>query len=92
MRWSEVRAAYPEQWLVIEALEAHSEGDRRLLDRIAVVEVCSDGAAAMQSYRRLRQQYPLREFFFVHTGRESIEIRERRWIGIRRSDAAYVEG
>jgi len=92
MRWSEVRAAYPEQWLVIEALEAHSEGDRRVLDRIAVVEVCSDGAAAMQSYRRLRQQYPLREFFFVHTGRESIESRERRWIGIRRSDAAYVEG
>jgi hypothetical protein len=25
MRWKEVQAAYPDQWLVIEALQAHSE-------------------------------------------------------------------
>ena len=92
MNWPKVRETYPDQWLIIEALEAHTEGNQRLLDRIAVVEVCPDGAAAMQSYRRLRQQYPRREFYFVHTGRESIEIKERRWIGIRRSDAAYAEG
>jgi hypothetical protein len=24
MRWPEMREAYPDQWLVIEALEAHS--------------------------------------------------------------------
>jgi hypothetical protein len=31
--WSEVRKAYPDQWLVVEALEAHTEGHQRLLDR-----------------------------------------------------------
>jgi hypothetical protein len=31
------------------SLEAHTEGDRRLLDRIAVIGVCLDGAAAMNS-------------------------------------------
>jgi hypothetical protein len=40
VRWQEVRAAHPDQWLVIEALEAHSENDRRILDRIAVIDVC----------------------------------------------------
>jgi hypothetical protein len=92
MRWSEVREAYPEKWLIIEAMEAHTEGNRRLLDRIAVVEVCSDGAAAMQSYRRLHQEFPLREFYFVHTSREVLDIKERWWAGIRRKYAAYTEG
>jgi len=34
MQWPEVRNAYPDQWLVIEALEAHTTPDRqRILDR-----------------------------------------------------------
>jgi mannose-6-phosphate isomerase-like protein (cupin superfamily) len=91
MIWSEVRKAYPEQWLIIEALAAHTEGNQRRLDRIAVIETCTDGAAAMQSYQRLHHEYPVREFYFVHTGRETLDIRERHWIGIRRGDAAHVE-
>jgi len=83
MRWPEVREAYPDQWLVIEALEAHSEENQRILDQIAVVEVCPDSVTAMQTYRRLHQQHPPREFYFVHTSRDSLEIEERRWAGIR---------
>jgi len=26
MDWDEIKQAYPDQWIVIEALEAHSEG------------------------------------------------------------------
>ncbi|MCI0394058.1 MAG: hypothetical protein L0332_22840 [Chloroflexi bacterium] len=88
MRWSEVRTTYPDQWLVIEALEAHTEDDRRVLERISVVETCTDGPAAMQRYRQLHQEYPSREFYFVHTGRETLDIRERQWLGIRRNYAA----
>lgn len=83
MQWSEVRAAYPDQWLIVEALEAHTEGQKRLLGRMAVVETCGDGAAAMQSYRRLHRDYPQREFYFVHTSRDSLDIQERQWFGIR---------
>ena len=91
VKWPEVRATHTEQWLVIEALEAHSQNQQRILDRIAVIEVCADGSAAMQSYRRLHQQYPLREFYFVHTGREELEILERHWTGVRRNYAAVGE-
>jgi hypothetical protein len=87
MRWSDVREKYPDQWLIVEALEAHTEGDHRLLDRIAVVETCPDGTTAMQSYHRLHRQHPSREFYFVHTARETLEITERWWMGIRRSHA-----
>jgi hypothetical protein len=88
MRWIEVRIAHPDRWLVIEALEAHSEQEQRVLDRISVVETCGDGSAAMQRYRQLHQEYPSREFYFVHTSRETLDIHERQWLGIRRGHAA----
>ena len=88
MIWSEVRQAYPNRWLIIEAVEARTLDERRILDKIAVMEVCRDNAEVMQAYERWHQAYPQREFYFVHTGREELEIRERRWLGIRRNDAA----
>lgn len=93
MIWQEVRQRYPAQWLVIEALEAHTTADnQRRLDRIAVIDMCADGQAAMQTYRRLHQQFPHREFYFVHTSRDELNIQERRWIGIRSgSDAINAE-
>ena len=92
MIWSSVRDAYPGQWLIIEALVAHTESNQRLLDRIAVIDTCPDGSAAMQSYQRLHREYPYREFYYVHTEREELDIRERHWTGIRRADAAFAEG
>ncbi len=88
MKWNEVRQAYPNQWLVVEAIEAHNTIDQiRKPDRLAVVETCTDGNAALQSYRRLHQQHPQREFYFVHTSRELLDIHELQWLGVRFSDA-----
>lgn len=92
MQWSEIRAAYPDQWLVIEALQAHTTPDnKRLLDKIAVIEHCFDGSSAFSSYRRIHQHHPAREFYFVHTSREELDIREQQWLGIRRSHASVLE-
>ena len=51
----------------------------------------ADGSAAMQGYRQLHRQYPSREFYFVHTSRENLDIRQRHWIGIRSEHAAIAE-
>jgi len=83
MLWPEVRAAHPDQWLVIEALDAHSANDRRILDRITVIDVCTDGRTTMKRYRELRHQHPHREFCFVHTSVVDLEIEERLWLGAR---------
>ena len=84
MEWLQVRSAYPDQWLIIEALQAHSTADHhRQLDHIAVVETCPDGSAAMTAYRQLHQRFPTRELYFVHTSREDLDIQERLWVGIR---------
>ncbi len=92
MIWSEIRETYPDQWLIIEALEAHTTEDyQRQLDRLAVIETCSDGSVAMLRYRELHSEFPQREFYFVHTSREELDIQERQWHGIRRSNEVVVE-
>ena len=88
MQWSDVRVAYPDQWLVIEALEAHSENDHRFFDRIAVTEACSDGRAAMKRYSELQREHPHREFCFVHASKPELDFEERLWFGIRGLRAA----
>lgn len=93
MQWADVRQAYPNEWLIIEALEAEtSPTHQRNLKRIAVMERCPDASAALQSYRRLQKQYPFREFYFVHTSREVLDIREQAWVGIRSDYAAHAQG
>lgn len=92
MIWSDIHKTYNNQWLIIEALEAHTTSDtQRHLDNIAVIETCVSGGDAMQKYRNLHKKYPSREFYFVNAGREKLDIRERKWLGIRLSDAVNTE-
>lgn len=88
MKWSDIREAYPDQWLVVEALAAHTEEGQRMVERLAVMERCRDGDEALRRYRSLHQEYTQREFYFVHTSREVLNIRERQWLGVRRYDTA----
>lgn len=66
MLWSEIRKSYPDQWVVMEALKAHTTPDQyRKFDKISVIETCPDGNAAMNCYRHWHRQYPDREFYFT---------------------------
>jgi hypothetical protein len=50
MQWSEIRQAYPNRWLIVEPLEAHTTPDRRRhLDCLAIIETCPDGAITLQN-------------------------------------------
>jgi hypothetical protein len=93
MQWAEVRQAYPNEWFIIEALEAETAPThQRNLKRIAVIERCSDADTALKNYRRVHQLYPFREFYFVHSSREVLDIREQSWVGIRSDYAIHAQG
>lgn len=83
MQWQEIRQHYPQQWLLLEAIEAHSEANKRILEQLAVIETFSDSVAAMKRYARLHHDAPDRELYVFHTGRETLDITERTWLGIR---------
>ncbi len=83
MKWQEVREKFPHQWLVLEAVKSHSEGDVWVADDLAVLDSLEDGGAAMRRYSDLRRELPQREVFFYHTDKDSIRIQEIRSLGLR---------
>ena len=88
MQWADLRAAYPDRWLIIEVFAAHTVGGRRWFDQIGVVEECADGRAAMKRCAVVQRAQPGRDFVFAHTSREELEVYERRWVGVRWGDAS----
>ena len=83
MKWNEIRARYPEQWLLVEALSARSQEDKRLLDDLAVVDSFADSGAALRQYSRLHHEGPDRELYVFHTSRDKLDVTERQWLGVR---------
>ena len=83
MRWTDIRRHYPHQWLLVEALLAHSKAGKRLVDELAVVNAFSDGETALRAYLRLHRDAPLRELYVVHSDREELDITESYLLGLR---------
>ncbi len=83
MNWQEIRLHYPKQWLLVEAIKAHSEANKRILDQLAVINVFADSISAMKSYAQIHREAPTRELYVLHTSREALNIQERIWLGIR---------
>ena len=83
MNWLEIRKVYPKQWLLIEAIKARSEGGKRILEQISVINTFPDSISAMNDYKKIKSEAPVRELFVFHTSREELNISERKWIGIR---------
>ena len=84
MKWNDVKKTYPDQWVVIEAIEAFSTPDSiRHIEEVSVIERFNDGSDAMQEYRRLHKKNPSNEYYFIHTSKDNLDIPERKWIGIR---------
>lgn len=83
MNWRDVQATYPNQWLLVEALEASSEGGRRTLTDVTIIGAYTDSMTAMEVYRELHREDPGRELYVLHSSLETPEIEERRWVGVR---------
>jgi hypothetical protein len=83
MEWSTIRQTYPYRWLLVEALEAHSQAGKRILDDLSVVDSFPDGVAAMKGYKELHHRAPERELYVLHTDREELDIGELFRLGLR---------
>ena len=60
-----------------------SEANKRILEQLAVIATFPDSVTAMKSYQELHRKAPERELYVFHTSRETLDIAERRWLGIR---------
>lgn len=84
MKWQNIRHQYPDSWLLVEAIEAYTTSEqKRIVDRLAVIDQFDDFYAAMDSYKALHREKPSKEMYVVHTDSEEIIIKEQYWTGIR---------
>lgn len=84
MIWDDLKKTTPLQWVIIEAVEAHTEGDKRIIDNIQLVEMFGeDNNAALRQYVQLHKVHPEKEYYVVHTSRPELNVKERNWTGVR---------
>lgn len=82
MTWENIRRQYRHQWLLPEAIQAHTEGGKRIVEDLAVLDTFPDPIAAIKRYNELHRTAPERELCVFHTDRVELNITERRWTGI----------
>lgn len=86
MEWQVIREHYPQQWLLLEAIKAHSQSNKRVLEQLAVVGVFPDSVSAMHEYAQLHRKAPECELYVFHTSRAELDVTERQWLGNARWD------
>ncbi|MCD9024019.1 hypothetical protein [Cohnella silvisoli] len=80
MLWSEVRSLFPDQYVLIEELRSHYEGNKLHVDEVAVIKPIPDPQAAFKELFAAKN-----ERFVYHTGNEKIVVEVRDKPMIRRA-------
>ena len=83
MKWQDVRKQYPDTWILVEALQAHTDDKRRIVEQWAIIDPFPEYYSAFQSYEKLHQRDPQREMYVTHTVNEDVTIKVRHWVGVR---------
>jgi len=84
MQWSEVRDHYPSQWVLIEAIGAATQGNKRVVGELSVVgSFEGDSKEALRTYLKLHREDKRRELYVVHTSRDRLDIEVTAWTGVR---------
>jgi hypothetical protein len=84
MKWKQVREQYPEKWVLVEAISAYSEDSVRHIEEISVISSFSDSTMAWKEYKKLHLSDRSREYYIFHTDHLTIEVKEQKFIGVRR--------
>jgi hypothetical protein len=75
MDWQTIRAMYPSRWLVVEAIDAYTEGNQRVIPHMEVVSVFEDDwHQAWEYYKKVHHEDRWREYYMLHTNRETLNI------------------
>lgn len=75
MNWDQIRELHPQSWVVVEALEAHTENGQRIINVMSLHDVCgSDWKSAWERYKELHAADRWKEYYVLHTDRVELNI------------------
>lgn len=84
MHWEDLKKTTPNQWVIIEAIDAYTEGENRIIEDIQLVELFGeDNIGASRHYAHLHKAHPEKEYYVVHTSRPELNVKVRYWTGVR---------
>lgn len=83
MKWVNIRDQFPNCWVLVEALSAHSISHKRTIDEMSVISDYVNPKEAWATYKNLHFSDPTRELYVFYTGNEQIEVIEQPFTGIR---------
>lgn len=72
--WDEIRLTYPNQWVLVEALNAETVENRRQIHSLRVLAPFDDFPSAWMGYLTHHRAAPQRELYMLHTRREQLNI------------------
>ena len=78
MEWQEVRRLYPHQFVLLEELISHIEGNKKYVDDVAIIRAILDSKEATRELTMAKGKH-----FVYHTFHENIVIEIIRRPGIR---------
>ena len=82
--WEDVKKNYPEQWVLIEAVNARTENDKRIVEEMGVIDSFdNDGDKAFEKYTELHKLHKEREYYIYHTTNDELKIGIKKWLGVR---------
>lgn len=85
MKWEDVRQAFPNQWVLIEAIQAYTNDEsERVLEEISLLKKFPTSKEVMDAYQKIHQEHPRKELYVLHTSRKEPNIIEKKWVGVRR--------
>lgn len=86
MKWKDAREKYPNRWLLIKALEAKSENGFRIVEDLDIINCFENGSEALKAYSKIHKQDKFLEMYVYHTSKDTLDIGERLWMGVRKND------
>jgi hypothetical protein len=75
MDWQTIRTKYPHNWVVVEAINAYTDGAKRVIPQLSFISAFGDDwSAAWEHYKNLHHVDKYREYYVLHTDREQLDI------------------
>jgi hypothetical protein len=83
MTWQEIREQFPNKWVLVEALNAHSEQGKRIVETMQFFDHFNNIKDALDAYDQAHDKTPERELLVLHSSHPQLSIEETQWLGIR---------
>ncbi len=75
MNWQDIRQQNPQNWVLVEAIAASTQGSQRVIHELRLIGVFgADWDSAWAQYKQMHHADKEREYYIIHTDRPTLDI------------------